>query len=101
MYQLGKFWGSSTKTVKAVIVLLVVILFGLLVAPKSENLNNKMVTSTSSNAEKSESYGQQLEACEQRGIAYFSEIGSFPYLSDGRKAVEVAKDRCGRTFTAF
>jgi hypothetical protein len=42
-----------------------------------------------------------FEACVSRGRAYFSEIGSFPTLSDGRDALTVARERCRRTTTAF
>lgn len=42
-----------------------------------------------------------VAACIQRGIAYFKEIGSWPKLSDGRDAAEVAAERCWRTTTAF
>jgi len=47
----------------------------------------------------------QVEACVQRGIAYFKEIGSYPILKSppntGRSAEEVARERCKRTTTAF
>ncbi len=46
-----------------------------------------------------------IEACVKRGIDYFKEIGSYPTLSSapnkGRKAEEVARERCERTTTAF
>jgi hypothetical protein len=46
-----------------------------------------------------------VEACTERGIAYFKEIGSWPtlktYPSIGRPAEEVAKERCSRATTAF
>ena len=42
-----------------------------------------------------------VEACVRRGEAYFSDIGSFPTLSDGRDALTVARERCRRTTTAF
>jgi len=44
---------------------------------------------------------QAIEACVGRGIAYFKEIGSYPRLSDGRSAAQVARERCNRTTTAF
>lgn len=43
----------------------------------------------------------RYSSCEQRGIAYFKEIGSYPKLSDGRNAKDVVKARCRRTKTAF
>lgn len=43
----------------------------------------------------------QPSDCEARGVAYFKEIDSFPRLSDGRLAVDVARERCARTDRAF
>lgn len=46
-----------------------------------------------------------LENCVDRGIAYFIEIRSYPTLKTapdaGRRADEVALERCRRTPTAF
>lgn len=39
--------------------------------------------------------------CRDRGEVYFREVGSYPTLSDGRWAIDVAKERCARTTTAF
>jgi hypothetical protein len=41
------------------------------------------------------------EQCVERGRTYFTQIGASPKLSDGRLAVDVARERCGRTLTAF
>lgn len=45
------------------------------------------------------------EACVERGVAYFAEIGSYPTLNSepnkGRRAEDVARERCRRTTTAF
>ena len=47
----------------------------------------------------------KVEECVTRGIAYFREIGSYPTLTSppnvGRRADEVARERCNRTTTAF
>lgn len=47
----------------------------------------------------------KVEACVERGIAYFKEIGSYPTLDSppnkGRSAESVARQRCNRTPTAF
>ena len=43
----------------------------------------------------------QVQACIDRGVAYFREIDAYPNLSDGRDAVTVARERCNRTTTAF
>lgn len=49
--------------------------------------------------------GPQVEACVARGVAYFKEMGSFPTLKSapnaGRRAEDVARERCNRTITAF
>ena len=46
-----------------------------------------------------------VEACVKRGVKYFKEIGSYPKLmsapNKGRKAEDVARERCKRTTTAF
>lgn len=39
--------------------------------------------------------------CRERGISYFASLGSYPKLSDGRNAFDVAKERCARTDKAF
>lgn len=45
------------------------------------------------------------EDCIERGVKYFKEIGSYPTLSSapnrGRKAEDVAAERCRRTTGAF
>lgn len=45
------------------------------------------------------------EACVERGVAYFTEIGAYPTLNSepnkGRRAEDVARERCRRTTTAF
>lgn len=46
-----------------------------------------------------------VDACVQRGVEYFKEVGSYPVLTadpnKGRKAEDVARERCQRTTTAF
>ncbi|MDF0750167.1 hypothetical protein NLU14_07970 [Marinobacter sp. 71-i] len=48
---------------------------------------------------------EKVNACIERGVEYFKEIGSYPTLSSapnkGRNAEEVALERCNRTTTAF
>jgi len=47
----------------------------------------------------------KVEACVSRGVAYFKEVGSYPTLKSapntGRRAEDVARERCNRTTTAF
>jgi len=47
----------------------------------------------------------EVDACVERGVQYFKDIGSYPTLSSppnkGRSAEEVARERCNRTTTAF
>lgn len=53
----------------------------------------------------SSSSGETVDACVKRGVAYFKEIGSYPKLGSapnaGRRAEDVALERCNRTLTAF
>lgn len=48
---------------------------------------------------------EEVNACVERGVEYFKDIGSYPTLSSapnkGRDAEEVARERCNRTTTAF
>ena len=48
---------------------------------------------------------KEVEACVQRGVAYFKEIGSYPTLTSapdaGRRVEDVARERCNRTTSAF
>lgn len=47
----------------------------------------------------------RLQECIDRGVSYFKEIGSYPTLNSapnkGRRAEDVARERCSRTYTAF
>ena len=44
---------------------------------------------------------KELESCHKKGIEYYKEIGSYPYLSDGRKAEDVVKEKCKRYSGCF
>ena len=50
-------------------------------------------------------HAREVDACVARGVAYFKEIGSYPTLTAppnaGRRAEDVARERCERTTTAF
>jgi hypothetical protein len=39
--------------------------------------------------------------CRERGVAYYKEIESFPYLSSGRSAIDVITEKCRASSTAF
>lgn len=43
----------------------------------------------------------EYEACKQRGIQYYKEIGSYPRLSTGQKAEDAVRSRCLRFNGAF
>lgn len=47
----------------------------------------------------------QVDACVQRGVFYFKDVGSYPTLKSapnaGRRAEDVARERCNRGTTAF
>ena len=49
--------------------------------------------------------GAEYDACVDRGVKYFRDIGSYPrlkaYPEAGRLAEDVARERCRRTLTAF
>lgn len=46
-----------------------------------------------------------VEACTEKGVAYFAAIGSYPTLKSrpdtGKRAEDVARERCTKTTTAF
>lgn len=44
---------------------------------------------------------KKVKDCTYNGIMYFRDIGSYPILTNGRIADEVAAERCNRTVTAF
>ena len=48
---------------------------------------------------------REVQACVERGVAYFKEAGAYPTLTTapnrGRRAEDVALERCRRTTTAF
>jgi hypothetical protein len=48
-----------------------------------------------------ERHRAQVDACVNRGVKYFMELGSYPRLSNGRIPHDVALERCQRTPTAF
>ncbi|MFE0407442.1 hypothetical protein ACFW0S_01480 [Citrobacter freundii] len=48
-----------------------------------------------------DSHKKDVDECIKRGAQYFTDIGSYPNLSDGRDAMKVASERCNRTITAF
>lgn len=49
----------------------------------------------------SERVSPEVRECIGRGLVYYKEIGSWPALSDGRAAIDVAAERCERTTGAF
>ena len=59
----------------------------------------------SRSARKGQGGRTDVDACVDRGVAYFKEIGSYPTLRSkpdtGRQAEDVARERCTRTTTAF
>lgn len=42
-----------------------------------------------------------LSQCIERGVKYYKEIGSYPYLSSGERAYDSAADKCSNTRRAF
>lgn len=52
-----------------------------------------------------DAHTHEVDACVERGVAYFKEIGSYPTLTTapnaGRSADDVAVERCNRSTQAF
>lgn len=48
-----------------------------------------------------QAHAREVLRCTGRGVAYFQDIGSYPRLSDGRLAEDVARERCGQSINAF
>lgn len=46
-------------------------------------------------------HGDDIPNCQDRGAAYYKEIGSYPRLSTGELADEKIKGMCGRNANAF
>lgn len=84
-------------------VVLVVVIVGVLVAAMnvmSESSHRRVVAPNPA-----PTTANDVQACVDRGVAYFKEVGSYPTLKSlpdrGRKAEDVALGRCRRTTTAF
>lgn len=72
------------------------VLFGVLAVSNTLTRNDAPKSGRSSGASLS-----AFEACVDRGVNYFIEVGSFPYLSSGKAAKDVALERCARSTSAF
>lgn len=50
-------------------------------------------------------HAAEIDACWERGVAYFKDIGSYPNLqsaeNQGKRATDVAWERCKRNTNAF
>jgi hypothetical protein len=92
--------GSQFATVGCVSVIVVVCLSMMLTDSWNSGPNRNYRGSSGTNSSESE-----VDACVERGIQYFKDIGSYPTLSQppntGRSAEVVARERCNRTTTAF
>lgn len=84
------FWAKATTPIKvAVVVVAIVLTVNILGVFTSE----KSVPTTATET--------PFEQCTKRGVAYFESLGSGWRLSDGRLALDVAKERCRKTLSAF
>jgi hypothetical protein len=86
------------KTLRMVVVAVLLGIVGC-----SDNQSNRSTrTGSVPRRDRSDS---EVEACVERGVQYFKDIGSYPTLSSppnkGRSAEVVARERCNRTTTAF
>jgi hypothetical protein len=84
-----------------------ILFIALLVAALLQHKPNSNGNESAANGKASASTGgvgtqiTSFEACVGKGTDYFKNIGSFPKLSNGRMASDVAYERCGRTVGAF
>lgn len=73
-----------------------------IIAPKAREASSAREAGQAAAAQES---SRALDDCINRGIGYFQSIGAYPTLkaapNAGRNAVDVARERCGRTLTAF
>lgn len=100
-FKLGKTWGSLSATSKGVTIIAMGVFSAVIYIFGFEARGTQTAIVNDQGGVAPTSHSQKIEECQIRGIAYFSEMGSFPFLSDGRDAAEVAKDRCKKTLTAF
>lgn len=85
------FWRASPLWLKIASILVIALGVRALVTPEPATAPTASGPATPS----------AFDQCVTRGKAYFASIGSSPRLSDGRLAADVARERCGRTLTAF
>jgi hypothetical protein len=62
-----------------------------IVAPRAEKHTAEAVAAAPVRAE---AVRASLDACINKGIGYYQQVGSYPRLTDGRNAVDVARERC-------
>ena len=84
---------QELKVIGIILVAIVVVAVGVMITSSNHGISGRNRGYEGNSA--------AVEACVSRGRAYFTEIGSFPTLSDGRDALAVARERCRRTTTAF
>lgn len=86
------FWAKATTSIKVAVVVVAIVTTAKIVGVFT---GEKSVSATATKTE------TPFVQCTKRGVAYFESLGSSPRLSDGRLALEVAKERCRNTLTAF
>jgi hypothetical protein len=91
-------WPRSPWLLKATVVGMFVVTLGKLAGTDSTSTTTPSAPARPVAVQPGKSV---IEACVDRGISYFQSISSYPTLSDGRNAVDVARERCSRTQTAF
>jgi len=87
-------WVESVKAIARVVAIVCLALLAAML------FSNREDTAQSTHARASDS-SDSITKCYERGVAYFKEIGSYPTLSDGRLAGDVAAERCDRSKQAF
>lgn len=92
---------SQENSTKNVMVGILAVVFIIGIAKIIDTLSSDESSSVSAR----EASDSPVKQCVDRGIQYFKDIGSYPFLhsepSKGRDAEEVARERCERTTTAF
>jgi hypothetical protein len=86
--------------VKTIVLLAGVAVIAAMALPSIQNSGSSGVASSSGDT-KARQAGSDVEDCVNKGISYYQKIGSYPKLSDGRIAVDVARERCRNTPRAF
>lgn len=99
--ELASMWSRAPGWVKVAAVLAAIVLLRGIFSSPDEPTRRATPARMEEPAPAVQTGPSAVEACVERGMAYFSSLGSYPKLSDGRDAIEVARERCSRDLKAF